>query len=131
MTMTTLAKSKWNDERVEGIIANLLRAGVLLAAAVVLFGGIVYLSRHGKAAADYRVFRGEPNDLRHLSGIFQSAIRLHGRGIIQLGLLLLIATPIARVAFAIFGFAAERDRMYVTVSSIVLAVLLYSLVGTS
>jgi uncharacterized membrane protein len=97
----------------------------------VLFGAAVYLARHGLAHADYRVFRGEPNDLRHPVRIFRSAIGLHGRGIIQLGLLLLIATPIARVAFAIFGFAAEHDRMYVVISSFVLAVLLYSLTGTS
>lgn len=127
--MTT--ESRWTDERVEGIIANLLRSGVLLSAAVVLFGAIIYLSRHGMATADYRVFRGEPSELRHPGGIFESVVGFHGRGIIQLGLLLLIATPIARVAFAIFGFAAERDRMYVIISSIVLAVLLYSLVGSS
>ena len=124
-------ESRWTDERVEGIIANLLRSGVLLSAAVVLFGAIIYLSRHGMATADYRVFRGEPSELRHPGGIFESVVGFHGRGIIQLGLLLLIATPIARVAFAIFGFAAERDRMYVIISSIVLAVLLYSLVGSS
>ena len=124
-------ESRWTDERVEGIIANLLRSGVLLSAAVVFFGAIIYLSRHGMATADYRVFRGEPSELRHPGGIFESVVGFHGRGIIQLGLLLLIATPIARVAFAIFGFAAERDRMYVIISSIVLAVLLYSLVGSS
>ena len=125
------AESRWTDERVEVIIANLLRTGVLLSAGIVLFGAAVYLARHGLAHADYRVFRGEPNDLRHPVRIFRSAIGLHGRGIIQLGLLLLIATPIARVAFAIFGFAAEHDRMYVVISSFVLAVLLYSLTGTS
>lgn len=126
-----MAKTAWTDQRVEVAIANLLRTGVLLSAAIVLFGGAVYLTRHGGAPAEYRVFRGEPNDLRHPVRIFQSAIGLHGRGIIQLGLLLLIGTPIARVAFAIFGFAAERDRMYVVISSIVLAVLLYSLTGSS
>jgi uncharacterized membrane protein len=44
-------------------------------------------------------------------------------------MLLLIATPVARVAFSLFGFAAERDRTYVIVTTIVLAVLLYSLIG--
>jgi uncharacterized membrane protein len=46
--------------------------------------------------------------------------------IIQLGILLLIATPVARVAFALVAFAIERDRLYVAVSLIVLAVLLFS-----
>jgi uncharacterized membrane protein len=126
-----LAESRWTDERVENIIANLLRSGVLLSAGVVLFGGVVYLWRHGGQPVDYGVFRGEPHDLRHPLNIVRFALGFHGRGIIQFGLMLLIATPIARVAFAIFGFAAERDRMYVIVSTIVLAVLLYSLVGTS
>ena len=53
------------------------------------------------------------------------------RGIIQLGLLLLIATPVARVAFSIFGFAEEKDRMYVAFTVIVLLILLYSLIGSA
>ena len=48
---------------------------------------------------------------------------------IQLGLLVLIATPIARVAFSLVAFALQRDRIYVIVTLIVLAVLLYSLTG--
>jgi len=52
---------------------------------------------------------------------------LRGRGIIQLGLLLLIATPVARVAFSIAAFAMQRDRLYVVVTLMVLAILLYSL----
>jgi uncharacterized membrane protein len=50
--------------------------------------------------------------------------------LIQLGLLLLIATPIARVGCSIVGFAIERDRMYVAFTLIVLAILLYSLLGS-
>jgi len=121
--------SLWTDRRVEDVIGNLLRAGVALSASVVLLGGIVYLSRHGGAHADYHVFQGEPTELRHLRGIFRQAIGLSGRGLIQLGVLLLIATPIARVAFSIFGFAEERDWMYVGFTVIVLLVLMYSLVG--
>ena len=119
----------WTDRDVEGIIGNLLRAGVLLAAVVVLAGGLVYISHHGLERADYRVFHGEPQDLKELRGIFAGALKFQGRGIIQLGLLLLIATPIARVAFSIVGFAVERDRMYVGFTVLVLAILMYSLVG--
>ena len=80
---------------------------------------------------DYRIFQGEPADYRQISGIVRQAVSLRGRGIIQLGLLLLIATPIARVIFALFGFAAEKDRMYTCFTAIVLVILLYSLLGTS
>ena len=123
--------TSWTDEKTEYIIGNLLRAGVTLAAIVVLAGGILYLVRYGHSPADYRVFRGEPTDLRHVSGIVRDALALHSRGIIQLGLLLLIATPVARVAFAVFAFAAEGDKMYVVVSLIVLAILMFSLIGSA
>ncbi|HYL11917.1 MAG TPA: DUF1634 domain-containing protein [Terriglobales bacterium] len=125
------ASLQWSDRRVEDVIGNLLRAGVLLSAVVVLSGGVIYLVRHGHDRADYRVFRGEPTDLRDIRGILHEAASLHGRGIIQLGLLLLIATPIARVAFSVFGFAAERDWLYVGFTLLVLMILLYSLIGSS
>jgi uncharacterized membrane protein len=120
----------WRDRRIEVILANLLRTGVLISAAVVLSGAFVYLSRHAHEPADYRVFRGEPSDYRTIRGVIQSVVNGRGRGLIQLGLLLLIATPIARVAFSVAGFAIERDRLYVAFTLIVLAVLLYSLLGS-
>jgi len=88
---------------------------------------VLTLVRHGTAAPDYRIFRGEPADLRHLGGILRGARALEGRGLIQLGLLLLVATPVARVLFALVGFALERDRIYVAVALIVLGALIYGL----
>ncbi len=122
----------WRDRRIEVILGNLLRTGVLVSAAVVLLGASIYLSRHAHDPADYRVFRGEPSEYRTIRGVIQSVIvgRGRGQGLIQLGLLLLIATPIARVAFSVAGFGIERDRLYVAFTLIVLAVLLYSLLGS-
>jgi uncharacterized membrane protein len=122
----------WRDRRIEVILGNLLRIGVLVSAAVVLVGASIYLSRHAHEPADYRVFRGEPSEYRTIRGVIQSVIvgRGRGQGLIQLGLLLLIATPIARVAFSVAGFAIEQDRLYVAFTLIVLAVLLYSLLGS-
>jgi uncharacterized membrane protein len=114
---------------VEELIGTLLRVGVTLAAAVVLFGGTVYLVRHGLATPQFHVFKGEPSDLRTMSGIVKDALAFRGRGMIQLGLLLLIATPLARVAFSVAAFALEGDRLYVVVALIVLAVLVCSLAG--
>lgn len=125
-----LPKSNWTDQRIEDIVGNLLRTGVFLSALVVLAGGIIYLMRHGQSPVDFRVFRGEPADLRSLHGIIRSTFQLHSRGIIQFGLLLLIATPVARVALSIFGFAKERDRTYVLLTFIVFLILSYSLLGT-
>jgi len=120
----------WRDRRLEAILGNLLRTGVLISAAVVLTGACIYLYRHAHEPADYRVFRGEPTDFRTIPGVIRSVAGGHGRGLIQLGLLLLIATPIARVALSIVGFALERDHLYVTFTVIVLVILLYSLLGS-
>lgn len=122
---------EWNDERIEVIIGTLLRVGVILAASVVALGGVIYLARHGHEVADYRTFHNEPEDLKTIAGIVHSALSGSGRGIIQLGLLLLIATPIARVIFSALAFALERDWLYVTITLIVLAILLYSLLASS
>lgn len=120
----------FDDHDMEVILGNLLRGGVVLAAAIVISGACVYLKRHGHEPADYRVFRGEPSDFRTIRGVLESVMHGRGRGLIQLGLLFLIATPIARVAFSIVGFMLERDRMYVVFTLIVLAILLYSLLGS-
>ncbi len=111
----------------ELVISRLLRAGVILAAALVIAGGAVYLARHGSEAPHLAVFRGEPEDLRTIRGILSSTAGLRGRGIIQLGLLALIATPVARVAFSVYAFARQGDRLYVWVTLAVLAMLLYGL----
>jgi uncharacterized membrane protein len=116
-----------DDQRLEILIGKLLRAGVLLAAAVVFAGGVFYLAQFHSARIDFHTFNEESASLRHVGGIVASAFHLHSEGLIQLGLLLLIATPVARVAFAIVGFYLERDRMYAIVSLIVLAVLVFSL----
>jgi uncharacterized membrane protein len=120
----------WDDDRIEVILGNLLRCGVMLAAAIVLCGGCIYLFRHAHETADYRVFRGEPPEFRTIRGVIQSVLHGRGRGFIQLGLLFLIATPIARVSFSVVGFALERDRMYVAFTVIVLVILLFSLFGS-
>jgi uncharacterized membrane protein len=120
-------KGGWTDDWVDHFLGNLLRAGVILAAAVVLFGGVLYLVRHGEERPDHRVFRGEPARLCSPSGIVVEALAFRSQGIIQLGLLLLIATPIARVIFSIIAFALQRDHTYVIITMIVLVVLLFSL----
>jgi uncharacterized membrane protein len=120
-----------SDKRAENIIGILLRTGVTVAALVVFGAGIPYLMQHGSAKPDYHTFRGEPDHLRHISGILKASIALDPAAIIQLGLLLLIATPVARVAFSVFAFAEERDWLYVVVTLIVLGLLLYSLSATN
>jgi uncharacterized membrane protein len=122
-------RSPWTEERLESMVSFVLRLGVNLAAAIVILGGLVFLYRHGHELPDYAVFRGEPTDLRTIGGIFRDAAALRGRGLIQLGLLVLVATPVARVGLSLIVFAAQRDRTYVVVTLVVLALLLLSLTG--
>jgi len=118
-----------NERVLETTIANLLRGGVALSAAVVIIGGAIYLLRHGMERPHYGVFRGEPADLRTLGGIIGDILSFHSRGVIELGVLLLLGTPVARVAFSILGFLREGDYAYVAVSLMVLIVLLFAISG--
>jgi len=117
----------WTDSKVEQIVGNLLRTGVMLAAVVVAAGGMLYLVRHGAESPDLHVFQGEPANLRTPMGVATNVCEGSARGVIQLGLLLLIATPVARVMFSVFAFGVQRDYTYVCITLLVLAVLFYSL----
>ena len=115
------------DEAFDEALGLVLRIGVIVAALVVLVGAVVFLARHGGEAPQYHVFAGEPGDLRSIRGIIGDVRAQSGRGIIQLGLLLLIATPVARVVFSVVGFLRQRDWPYVSITLVVLLLLAYSL----
>ena len=116
-----------DDTELDEHIGKLLRIGTLSSAFVILLGGVLYLARHGHDHPTYHTFRGVSPELHSLSGILSGAAHFHSLAIIQFGLLMLIATPIARVALCVYAFFAERDLLYVVVTLIVLSVLLYSL----
>jgi uncharacterized membrane protein len=117
------------EARIERALGVILRLGVGLAGLVVLAGALVLLREPGRGAADYRAFHGEPSELRGVAGVWRAAWSLRGRGLIQLGLLILIATPIARVAVSVVVFARRRDWLYAAFASTVLAGLLFGLLG--
>jgi uncharacterized membrane protein len=115
------------DRRMEQALGNLLRVGVIVAAALVLFGAVIYLWRHGLKEPDLKIFHGEPAEFRDPLSILALAWQFRGRGLIMLGVLALIATPVVRVAFSALGFTRERDWVYVAVTLTVLGLLLFSL----
>ncbi|HET7289513.1 MAG TPA: DUF1634 domain-containing protein [Thermodesulfobacteriota bacterium] len=120
---------RMSDERIDLIIGNLLRIAVIVSAIFVFAGAVIYLWRHGLEMPDFGVLSGVPKNLRGLKEIIDSAWQIRSVGIIQLGLLLLIFTPVARVAFSVIAFLLERDYMYVVFTLIVLTVLLLSVTG--
>ena len=110
------------------LVAGVLRGGMLLAALVTLAGGVGILSRHGGERADYHTFLGSQTAYRGIGAIGQGVLQGDSRAVVQLGIVLLIATPVARVMLSLIGFLVERDRLYLAITGLVLVGLLYSLV---
>jgi uncharacterized membrane protein len=119
--------SRPTDQDLDVSVAAMLRFGVTLSALVVLIGGLMYLRHPWSPIPVYSQFKTAGPSLCTLSGIFHSAAHLDAKSVIQAGLVLLIATPVARVAFCIIGFARQKRRLYVLVSTLVLIILTYSL----
>jgi uncharacterized membrane protein len=119
----------WTDERIEQVVGALLRVGVLISAIVLLIGGVLYLMHFGRVRAHYEIFTAGRAEVRSVLLVIRGAWHLDSRALIQFGLLLLIATPVARVLFSAVAFGLERDRLYMGITLIVLAILLYSLLG--
>lgn len=118
-----------SELQLEELLSNLLKYGVIIASSVVLIGGILYLIHHGGERADYHFFQGEPSQFRSPAGVAVAVLSGSRRGIIQLGLLLLVAIPIIRVIISLFIFVRQRNFTYVIITLIVLTALIYSLVG--
>lgn len=118
-----------SDEKMDLIIGNILRVAVIISALFVGTGAAIYLYRHGMEMPRYDVFSGIPRGLGNLKEIIADAWQIKSLGIIQLGLLILIFTPVARVAYSVFAFLVQRDYMYVVFTIIVLTVLLLSITG--
>jgi uncharacterized membrane protein len=119
----------WTDKQVEEWISVILRTGVLIAAIVGVAGLAATLATQGGQAVHDSVFHGEPADLRSIEGVVFDAWNLNSRGVVQLAIILLLLTPVARVGFSIVAFAAQRDGMYVLVTCIVLVTLLFSILA--
>jgi len=120
---------KIKDRDIQLLIGQVLKAGTVISMSVVFFGGIFYMYRHGHSVANYRAFSGAPDFVQHFPGIIYSAFNLKGQAIIQIGIVLLIGTPILRVAFSAVGFLLEKDYMYVGISLLVLLIIFISMIN--
>jgi uncharacterized membrane protein len=122
-------QSESSDRRMEKGVGYVLRAGVVTAAAIVLAGGLFYLIRYGNTLPDYSTFKGEPAELRHPATIIRDTLSFRRRATIELGLLVLMATPVLVVFYVAINFWRQRDYTYVCICLIVLTVLIYSLIS--
>lgn len=120
--------SDQKDVKYFGIwISRILRFGVLTSALVIILGGILFAIQHPDAVFSFKAFAGEPERLRRVDTILKEAFQFRSRSVIQLGILILIATPVLRVIFSFIEFLIHRDWIFVIITAIVISTLFYSL----
>ena len=123
-------KRKTKDERIQKVLAHVMLGGVLLAAVILGTGLAWFLVTSGGSPPGDHIFRGEPRYLENPVSMVRRAFDPGGSGerqsLIMIGVVLLLINPLVRVAFAAFGFAAQKDHLYATISLLVLAILLFS-----
>ena len=119
-------KSSDIDRNIETVLGNLLRTGVITAASVVMIGAIIFLVRHGQEIPSYHIFKGISFNFSDFGTLYNGILSFNSVSIMELGVLLLIATPVLRVVFSVFAFLYEKDYMYVLFTLIVLLVLVFS-----
>lgn len=116
---------KFQDRDLQSFIGNLLRIGVLVAMSIVLIGIVLYMFQYGHETVHYSVFKSD--NVFVLSDFLQELRRGNSAAIMELGVIVLIVIPIARVLFTMVGFWLEKDKMYTLIAFIVLCIIAYSL----
>ena len=118
------------DEQIQNALERVMLGGTLASAVIIAAGLVWFLATHIGASPGDHVFSGEPKYFENPISMAQHAFDLrevgHRRSLVMIGVVLLLINPMVRVAFAVFGFALQKDRLYTAVSLIVLAVLLFS-----
>jgi uncharacterized membrane protein len=124
---TDTLKGTFRDADMQVIIGWILRIGVIASMAIVIFGGVLFVYRHGHSIPNYNTFKGVPYFIHNTGGIFEGILNFKGQAIIQGGIILLIATPVIRVAFSAIGFILEKDYLYTFITVLVLLIILISM----
>ncbi|MDB4923237.1 DUF1634 domain-containing protein [Mucilaginibacter sp.] len=118
------------DQDIERLIGLQLRFGVIIASLIVLIGGLIYLKQSGaQAVPHYHSFTGAKAGFTSLGEIFKGVCKVNAKGIIELGVVVLIITPILRIAFSLVGFIIEKDKLYTWITLTVLAIMMASIFG--
>ena len=123
----------YTDDKLQRLIGTTLRSGVLAAASIGVVGGVLFFASSPQPA-DFHLFQGTSMPFSSPMQILRQAflqpgedLRLRGLSIVQIGIMILLMTPVIRVVFSIVGFAMERDRIYVLITSFVLLILMVSI----
>lgn len=113
-------------ERIQLAIGRLLFIGVFVSFVTVLIGGSLYLWKHGADVIHYKSFHGEPQIYTSITGIIFDALTFSSRGLIQLGLLILVIVQILRVGLTTWLFMRSHENVFVYISLFILFVLICS-----
>jgi uncharacterized membrane protein len=119
----------FKDRDMQQLLGHELRTGTIVSITIVFIGGVFFIYRHGHSISNYRTFKGIPSFIQTASGIFHGIGALKGQAMIQLGIVLLIATPILRIVFSAIGFVLEKDYMYLAISILVLGIISFSMMS--
>ncbi len=117
-------KKHFTDIDLNQSVGNLLRLGVMVSVVISLLGFAKLFSEGFEMPTDYS--RLEVPDHEIWSAFFSALMRLEGIAIIQLGILMLIFTPLLRIIFAMVGYFREKDYTYVVISLLVILIMVIS-----
>ncbi len=126
-TPTSSPTSGTHKHDLEATLATLLTGGTAISAIVLLVGVVLYLRQDHATTLNFRTFT--PTEQGSVVSVFAQSTRLDGASIMQLGVVLLILTPVSRVLLTLVAFLFKRDWLYVVVTLIVSSVLIYGLLG--
>ncbi len=120
-----------SQNKMNELIGNTLRIGVFAACIIALIGGIYYLlTTSGQLVPDYKTFHEGGANYTTFEGIIRGAFSMSATEWMQLGVVVLMLTPIMRVVLSLVDFSIQRDWLYVGITAIVLIVIIVnSLVG--
>ncbi|CEJ71505.1 MULTISPECIES: DUF1634 domain-containing protein [Chryseobacterium] len=119
-------RKNFTDVDLNRSVGNLLRLGVILSVATSLIGFIKLFTEGFKMPKKYTSLDMGSSSEKVWGMFWNSLCKGEGMAIIQLGILLLIFTPLVRIIFALIGYLKEKDYVYVVISSIVLAIMAVS-----
>jgi uncharacterized membrane protein len=115
----------FKDMDLQAFISNLLRTGVIVAMTIVVIGLVMFVIAHGSQPAVYNNF--DATHVFSFSSFLDSLLQGNSSAIMELGVMVLIATPVARVLFTMIGFWLEKDRMYTVIAFLVLCIIIGSM----
>jgi uncharacterized membrane protein len=121
-------RKNFTDVDLNRSVGNLLRLGVILSVITSLIGFIKLFTEGFKMPRKYKLLDMGTSSEKVWGHFWETLCKGEGMAIIQLGILMLIFTPLMRIIFALIGYLKEKDYLYVLISSIVLIIMIISFV---